>query len=180
MKLFALIAMLLASTQAASVDAPADRYFGELKMSALRIRYEIMQLRPRYETHKLLPEDTLHLAALDEDAFYAWAGSYPRDTWLASTGYLLAQLYEELPGPDARNRAVRALTYVNAHFPKTTYGKEAAAALHRGVPVRPDPAWAAAMRAAKASTPVPSPRGSISPSPRGSIAPSPQPSPSMT
>ncbi len=125
-------------------------------MSALRIRYEILQLRPRYETHKLLPEEAEHLALLDGDAFYAWAASYPHDAWLASTGYMLAEFYEELPGSDAHNQAVRALSYVKVHFPKTTYAKEAVASLHNGIPTRPDPAWAIAMRAARA-TPTPSP-----------------------
>ncbi|MGA8534143.1 MAG: hypothetical protein WB615_08555 [Candidatus Tumulicola sp.] len=159
MRTIALVPLLLAVVANVSGNAPADRYFGKLGMSALRIRYEILQLRPRYETHKLLPEEAEHLATLDEDAFYAWAASYPHDAWLASTGYMLAQFYEELPGSDARTRAVRALSYVKAHFPKTTYAREATAALHRGVATRPDPAWAIAMRAARA-TPAPSPPSS--------------------
>jgi len=183
--MIALAAILIAAVANVSENAPADRYFGKLKMSALRIRYEILQLRPRYETHKLLPEEADHLAILDEDAFYAWAASYPHDAWLASTGYMLAQFYEELPGPNARNRAERALSYVKAHFPNTTYAKGAAAALHRGLPIRPDPAWATAMRAARA-TPAPTPttllptRPSVTPSPASPVlspaAPSPSPS----
>jgi hypothetical protein len=161
-----MLPLLLAITCAIAGNAPADRYFGKLKMSAVRIRYEVMQLRPRYETHKLLPEETLHLAILDEDAFYAWAETYPNDTWLASSGYLLAQLFEELPGSDARSRAIRALTYVKTRFPHTTYGQKAAATLSRGVPVRQDPAWAAAMRASRASpSPNPSLESSAPPSP---------------
>jgi hypothetical protein len=185
--MIALASVLLTVAANVSGNAPADRYFGKLGMSALRIRYEILQLRPRYETHKLLPEEAVHLAILDESAFYAWAASYPHDAWLASTGYMLAQLYEELPGSDARTRAVRALTYVKAHFPTTTYAKEAAAALHRGIPIRPDPAWAVAMRAARA-TPTPSPATSTAgPSATPSSAPAkpapsaavPSPSPSI-
>ena len=156
-------------------------------MSALRIRYEILQLQPRYETHKLLPEEAEHLATLDEDAFYAWAASYPHDAWLASTGYMLAQLYEELPGSDARKRAVRALTFVKAHFPNTTYSKEAVAALHHGIPTRPDPQWAIAMRAARVTpAPSPTPRSSAGPSATPSAAspkpetPSAAPSPTPT
>jgi hypothetical protein len=170
MKTIALVAFLLAAVANVSGNAPADRYFGKLEMSALRIRYEILQLRPRYETHKLLPEEAEHLAILDEDAFYAWAASYPLDAWLASTGYMLAQFYEELPGSDARNHAVRALSYVKAHFPKTTYAKEAATALHHGIPTRPDPAWAIAMRAARA-TPMPSPTPQSSPRQSGTASP---------
>jgi hypothetical protein len=170
-----MLPLLLATTCAVAGNAPADRYFGKLKMSALRIRYEVMQLRPRYETHKLLPEDALHLAILDEGAFYAWATMYPHDTWLASSGYLLAQLFEELPGSDARSRAIRALTYVKTRFPNTTYAKKAAATLNRGVPIRPDPAWAVAMRASRAS-PSPSPSPELSAPPSTSASPSPSPS----
>jgi hypothetical protein len=179
MKTIALVAFLLAAVANVSGNAPADRYFGKLEMSALRIRYEILQLRPRYETHKLLPEEAEHLAILDEDAFYAWAASYPLDAWLASTGYMLAQFYEELPGSDARKQAVRALSYVKAHFPKTTYAKEAVAALHHGFPTRPDPAWAIAMRAARAApTSSPTTLSSVPPSATPSPAPAkPEPSP---
>ena len=86
--------------------APADRYFGRLKMSALRIRYEIAQLKTDYEYHRRAPDDVLHLLAYTEDAYYQWAAAYPRDTWLPSTGYNLAKLFEELPGYGARTGAV--------------------------------------------------------------------------
>jgi hypothetical protein len=172
-----LVLLLLALSQGASSDAPADQYFGQLKVSALRVRYEIMQLKPRYETHKLLPEEAAHLLVLDENAFYAWAAAYPKDSWLASTGYMLAQLFAELPGSDARDRAVKAYTYVKTHFPTTSYGKSSTSALKAGVPIRPDPAWAAPMRAAKAATPSPSPSpsassGSPAASPSASASPS--------
>ena len=170
MKILALL--LLALNQGASSDAPADQYFGQLKVSALRIRYEIMQLRPRYETHTLLPEEASHLLVLDENAFYAWASAYPKDSWLASTGYMMAQLFAELPGTDARNSAVRAFAYVKAHFPTTSYGKESAAALHKGVTVKTDPGWAVAMRAARA-TPPPTATPTASETPSAGPSPSP-------
>jgi hypothetical protein len=177
MRTLVFLAMLTAAAQAGTGNAPADQYFGKMSMSTLRIRYEIMQLRPRYETHKLLPEEAQHLLVLDEGSFYAWAAAYPQDAWLASTGYMMAQLYEELPGTDARDRAIRALTYVKTHFPKTTYGKEAIAALHRGVPNQPDPAWAIAMRAQRATpTPAASSQASAVPSSQPSALPSTQPS----
>ncbi len=72
-------AVLLAQT---TIDAPADRYFGRLQMSSLRVRYETMQLKRRYETHELLPEETEHLLVLTQDSFDGWRRAYPRDTWL--------------------------------------------------------------------------------------------------
>jgi hypothetical protein len=155
-------------SQLAVTSAPADEYFGKLNMSALRVRYEAMQLKKRYETHRLLPEQAEHLLLLTEDSFDRWAARYPKDPWLASTGFLFAELYAELPGDVARDHAVRLYVYVKVHFPHSRYGAQSRASLHRGVSTKADPPWAKAMRAA-----VPSVTPSAPPSP-----PSASPSPS--
>jgi hypothetical protein len=167
---------LLGITLAAApnVNAPADRYFGRLRMSALRIRYEIAQLKSRYDNHKLLPENAAHLAGLTEEAYYDWASRYPHDGWIASTGINLAHLYEDLPGASARSSAIRALTFVRQHAANTPFSKSAATELARGVAVKPDPLWAIRMRA------TPAPRPSLSPSPGSSASPAATPSPSPT
>ncbi len=161
---------------AASGGAPADVYFGRLKMSTLRIRYETMQVKAHYESHKLLPEQAEHLAELTQDAFTDWAHRYPHDSWLPSTAYLLAQLYEELPGQSARDRASQLLHYILTTAPKSAQAAPSRRQLHAGLPVRADPAWAVAMRAASAASPSPS----ASPSPNPSAPASPSPSPSPT
>jgi hypothetical protein len=143
--------------------APADRYFGKLKMSALRIRYEIAQLKTDYEYHRRMPDDVLHLLAYTEDAYYHWAAAYPKDAWLASTGYNLAKLFEELPGYGARDSAVRALQFVRTHFKNTRYSKASVADLRRGVPVRPEPAWALPATPAASSSPTSSATPSATP-----------------
>jgi hypothetical protein len=157
-------------SQLAVTNAPADEYFGKLKMSALRVRYETMQLEKRYETHQLLPEQAEHLLLLTEDSFDQWAARYPKDPWLPSTGLLIAALYAELPGEVAREHAVTLYVYVKVHFPHSRYGAESRALLHRGVSTKADPPWAKAMRAA-----VPSAAPSAPPSP-----PLASPSPSST
>jgi hypothetical protein len=160
----ALLAVSILLAQLGATTAPADRYFGKLKMSALRIRYETMQLKRRYETHELLPDQTLHFLLLTEDAFRDWARNYPKDPWLASTGYAMAQLYGELPGTLARDRAVSLFVYVKSSFPKTSYARESRDQLHRGVAVKPVPAWAQ-VTPSLAPASVPSPAGSAVPSP---------------
>jgi len=167
-----ILALLAAAVLLAAASAPVDQYFGKLKMSALRIRYEVVSIRDRYETHKILPEEAEHLALLTENAFDDWSHKYPKDTWLASTGYLFAKLYAELPGTTARNHAVALYTYVTSRWPNTRYASESRDALHRGVAVRPDPAWAAQRRAQPAS---PTPSASPSPQTSGSVSPSPSP-----
>jgi hypothetical protein len=143
--------------------APADRYFGRLKMSALRIRYEIAQLKTEYEYHRRMPDDVLHLLTFTEDAYYQWAAAYPKDGWLPSTGYNLAKLFEELPGYGARDSAVRALQFVRTHFKNTRYSKASVADLQRGVPTKPEPAWAVRATPAPSSSPTPSPSPSPTP-----------------
>ncbi|MGA2759352.1 MAG: hypothetical protein ABSF08_03385, partial [Candidatus Cybelea sp.] len=138
----------------------------------LRVRYETMQLKKRYETHQLLPEQTEHLLLLTQDSFDQWAARYPTDSWLASTGFLIATLYAELPGTVARERAVTLYVYVKSHFPHSSYATSSSAALHHGVTTKPDPQWAKEMRA---TLPSPSPAASPSAAP---AAASPAPSPS--
>ena len=152
-------------TQLAATSAPADRYFGKLKMSGLRIRYETMQVERRYWAHELLPDQALHLLLLTEDAYREWASAYPEDSWLASTGYRMAQVYEELPGTAARDRAVALLGYVKSHFPKTAYAQKSRDQLHRGVAVKSLPAWAIV------PSPTPTPAASATPSAAASAAP---------
>ena len=133
------LAVIAVATQAAVTAAPADRYFGKLKMSALRVRYETMQLRKRYETHQLRADETIHLLVLTEDAFDEWSRLYPKDPWLASTGFAMAQLYEELPGQLSRDRAVKLFAYVKTSFPNTRYAAQSRNELHKGIQVKPMP-----------------------------------------
>ena len=168
------LALFSAALLLAAASAPVDQYFGKLKMSALRIRYEIVSIRDRYETHKILPGDALHLALLTEDAFDDWARKYPKDSWLASTGYMFAKVYAEMPGTTARDHAVKLYTFVSSQFPATRYASESRDALHRGVAVRPEPAWAAQT---PSPSPSPSPAASATASAAAPATPSPSPSP---
>jgi hypothetical protein len=140
-------------------------------MSALRVRYEITQLKTNYEYHRRTPDDVLHLLTYTEDAYYQWAAAYPKDTWLASTGYNLAKLFEELPGYAARDGALRALQFVRIHFKNTRYSKASVDDLRRGVPVKAEPAWAMPATPAPSSTVMPSATPSTTP------VPSPAPTP---
>lgn len=139
-------------------------------MSSLRIRYEVMQLKARYETHRLLPNEVEHLLLFTEDALHDWAAQYPKDPWLASTAFEIAQLYAELPGATARDRGVALLVYVKSHFRTTPYARKSRDQLRRGLTIKPLPAWAI--------TPSPSPVASPKPStPQPSAAPSPSATP---
>jgi len=176
MKAAALLLILLSSAllgreaTAANVHdaAPADTYFGPLKYSALRVRFLTQQLKRSLENHERLPDDVAHMSVFVDAAFFEWARRYPKDSWLPSSGYGLAKLHEELPGSDARLRAVKLLNFVRSRYARSAYARLSALDLKHGVRVQPEPLWAL-------STPSPSP--SPSPSATPSARPSPRGSP---
>ncbi|MFN2528040.1 MAG: hypothetical protein ABR584_04925 [Candidatus Baltobacteraceae bacterium] len=154
-----LLLLLLLGTlgAAAASNAPADKYFGRLKYSALRVRFTTQQLKTAYERHKKLPGDVEHMAAFTVEAFYEWAHTYPKDRWLASSAYGIAQLYEELPGTGARSEALRLLTFISTSYPGTLQARASARDLRGGLPVRPLPAWAVPIPIAPSGPPQMSP-----------------------
>jgi hypothetical protein len=143
--------------------APADEYFGRLKLSPFGIRHKIFALKDDLHHARFHPDSIQHDALLIEDALRDWFTRYPDDPWLPATAWNLATLYEELPGSDAQSRAVAALRFVHDSFSDTPYAQYAAKDLGRGVGVRPWPHWAGSppsVATQSPSTQSPAPTGS--------------------
>jgi len=103
--------------------APADRYFGRLKMSILGVRNQIKDLTVRADAH---PEDAEHIydkAVLVEDALRDWHKHFPRDPWIPKYAYSLAQLFGKLDYDDARVRKNDTLDWLIATFPESEYAQ---------------------------------------------------------
>ncbi len=103
--------------------APADRYFGRLKMSILGVRNSIKDLAIRADAH---PEDAEHIfdkAVLVEDALRDWHAHFPRDPWIPRYAYSLAQLYGKLDMDDARTRRNDTLDWLAVTFPGSEYAQ---------------------------------------------------------
>jgi hypothetical protein len=101
--------------------APADRYFGRLKMSILGVRNQLKDLSERAMAH---PEDAEHIydkAVLVEDALHDWQRQFPRDPWIPKYAYSLAQLYGKLDTDDARVRKNDTLDWLIATYPESQY-----------------------------------------------------------
>ena len=62
--------------------APADEYFGHLKMSILGIRNQLRDLETRSSYRWGNKRALLGEAAFIEDAMADWARKYPGDPWL--------------------------------------------------------------------------------------------------
>ena len=103
--------------------APADRYFGRLKMSILGVRNALHDLSVRADVH---PEDAEHIydkAVLVEDALHDWQRHFPRDPWIPKYAYSLAQLYGKLDLDDARVRKNDTLDWLIATYPESEFAQ---------------------------------------------------------
>jgi hypothetical protein len=170
-------------------QAPADEYFGRLKMSILGVRNKVKDLGLDADVHPQHDAADLSDALWVEDAMRDWARKYPFDHWLPRYAFSLETMYERIPGPVAHARAIRQLDYITAYFPQTLYGRIGRAKLAMGVPTPapgdPPPPMTELQRlalldgkvqptmppAAQAPPPprgVPTPNGTVTPIPRSS------------
>ena len=113
-----------AGAESMSHLAPADRYFGRLKMSILGVRNQLKDLAARADAH---PEECDHIfdkVVLVEDALRDWQHNFPRDPWIPKYAYSLAQLYGKLDMDDARVRKNDTLDWLVATYPESEYAQQ--------------------------------------------------------
>lgn len=125
-----------ARTHAAIRVAPADEYFGRLKMSILGIRNQLHDLGLRLTYSPEKSEDVLGSAAMVEDALRDWERKYPADPWLAKSVYELTSLYARVHTPEGRQSAARALHWLLSRYGGTPYGHAGRTQLAREVEFR--------------------------------------------
>ncbi|HTJ27081.1 MAG TPA: hypothetical protein VMA36_13060 [Candidatus Limnocylindria bacterium] len=103
--------------------APADRYFGRMKMSILGIRNALKDLSAQIDAH---PDDTDRVfdkAVLVEDALHDWQVHFPFDPWIPRFTYTLAQLYGKLDSDDARTHRHDMLNWLGATYPESEFAQ---------------------------------------------------------
>jgi hypothetical protein len=123
--------------------APADEYFGPLKMSELGIRNEIHDLTVRYDPradadHSLALR-TIGMAQRTEASLADWEHKYPRDTQLARSIYLLQRLYAKIDGDDARANAARCTRWLTSRYSRTWYARNVGIAIAARPPAQNAP-----------------------------------------
>ena len=120
--------------------APADEYFGKLKMSILGIRNTIRDVGLRIDADSLHASNLMGGLPLCEDAIHDWEKKYPRDSWIPGTLFSLERLYAKVDSDDARSHAKVTMVWLVHDYPKSSFGstgkKELAANL---VGVKPTP-----------------------------------------
>jgi hypothetical protein len=156
--------------------APADEYFGRLKMSILGIRNQIKDLGLRADADPLKATSIMGTATLTEDAVRDWQRKYPADGWIPGAIFALERLYAKVDSDDARLHAKAAMVWLVQAYPANNFARIGKQELAQNlVGARPAvPATTAAVPAAAAVTPAP-----VAPAPAvaGDAAPAPLTSP---
>jgi hypothetical protein len=118
-------AVLTAPTIAADTRlAPADAYFGRMKMSILGIRNSLHDLDIRAD--QAVPDDASHIfdkLVLVEDAIHDWQSKYPHDTWIPRMTYSLAMVYKKLPIDDAQTHMNENIAWLTELYPFNEYAQ---------------------------------------------------------
>lgn len=189
------------------VSAPADEYFGKMKLSFLGIDNTFRDQSIRAGAHTI---DQSVISKLDfaADALRDWQHKYPKDPQLARSMWFGSQAYLKIWNAAGQNQAAYYLITLRNQFPHTYFGKQAKSTLARGFTMhvyeaaQPCILMANTVLPTPAPVPTPSKQNNIkvsleqqpcyavtpapsvsvpviqSPSPRATVAPSPSPSPS--
>ena len=128
--------------------APADEYFGHLKMSILGIRNTLKDLAQKAEYNPSNPEQIFGSANFAEEALHEWEHKYPNDPWLAKSVAGLVHMYSRVPTASGRAKMHAALAWLQKRYGKT---KSVIAAAKAEV----DAADQAAIAPAEAATALP-------------------------
>ena len=180
-------------------SAPADQYFGRMKLSYLGINNTFRDASITAGDHTVDPA-IVNKVELADDALRDWANHFPRDPQLARTYYLAVDIQRKIwlkPNQD------EAWTYINrltTGFPTSYFGKILKKAMDRGftehyyaeaVPCTtatptamptetPAPIRTQTPAPHRAGRPTPTPTPTPSPTPSPEVTPSPSPTPVPT
>jgi hypothetical protein len=149
--------------------APADEYFGKLKMSVLGIRNTIKDQGLRVDADPSKAQASLGSVGFAEDALHDWQRKYRCDRWIPWTIYALEHFYGKIHTPDGVKNVHRIVAWLKHDYPKVG-GVLAFAAK--------DETAAVAALAAATATPAPSVPAAAVPAPPATDVTAPNPAPS--
>jgi hypothetical protein len=101
--------------------APADEYFGKLKMSILGIRNTIKDQGLKVDVDPEKAPTTLNAIALTEDAIHDWQHKYPCDSWLPGTLYALQHFYLKIHTDDGVKHVHATYAWLRHDYPRSSF-----------------------------------------------------------
>jgi hypothetical protein len=104
--------------------APADEYFGRLKLSILGIRNTIKDMGLKADADPARAESSVMGAvSLTEDAMRDWEKKYPADSWIPPAILSLERLYAKVDSDVARAHAKVVMVWLVHDYPKSAPAK---------------------------------------------------------
>lgn len=110
------------------MSAPADEYFGRLKLSNLGIRTIVRDIGIEGDSPLALPAQQERIRE-GHAALFAWAKKYPRDPWLPGTMYSFARMTLNKHQAWMDAQAIATLYFVLGRYPGSEGARRAAALL---------------------------------------------------
>ncbi|HEY6233618.1 MAG TPA: hypothetical protein VIW69_00770 [Candidatus Elarobacter sp.] len=99
--------------------APADEYFGKLKMSILGIRNTIKDQGLKIDVDPAKAPSTGNAIALTEDAIHDWQHKYPCDSWLPGTLLGLERFYLKIHTDDGVKHVHATFAWLRHDYPRS-------------------------------------------------------------
>jgi hypothetical protein len=99
--------------------APADEYFGKLKMSILGIRNTIKDQGLKVDVDPTKAPSTANAIALTEDAIHDWQHKYPCDSWLPGTLLGLERFYLKIHTGDGVKHVHATFAWLRHDYPRS-------------------------------------------------------------
>ncbi len=99
--------------------APADEYFGKLKMSILGIRNTIKDQGLKIDVDPAKAPSTTNAIALTEDAIHDWQHKYPCDSWLPGTLLGLERFYLKIHTDDGVKHVHATFAWLRHDYPRS-------------------------------------------------------------
>lgn len=115
-------------------NAPADQYFGRLKLSNLGVRNIIHALQVEGHSPLALPLERTRIMGV-ETAIAEWGDAYPRDTWLRGAMLNFAGVMAGKRDVDTDRIAIDLYLETSMRYPNTRWSKQALAQLAALSPV---------------------------------------------
>lgn len=98
--------------------APADEYFGKLKLSILGIRNTIKDQGLKVDVAPDQAASTFNAIALTEDAIHDWEHKYPCDSWLPGSIFALEHFYTKIHTEDGVRHVHATFAWLRHDFPR--------------------------------------------------------------
>lgn len=104
--------------------APADEYFGRLKLSILGIRNTIKDMGLKADADPAhAGSSVMGAVGLTEDAMRDWEKKYPADSWIPPAIFSLERLYAKVDSDEARAHAKIVMVWLVHDYPKSAPAK---------------------------------------------------------